>query len=78
MVAGIRLLAIFFVLFAAVLVVRAFQGHRRDTARFLRAALGSIAIAGGILIFFRMPQYGLLMILAGIGLMRVLFQRRRD
>lgn len=77
MLAVVRLLTIFFVLFAVALVVRAFQGRRRDTARFLLAAVGSIAVASGILLFFKMPQYGLLMILAGAGLMRLLFQRRR-
>lgn|GEM_PF-3565010 len=69
-----NVLAAFFFLLGAAIIVRMFRAERRDRARFIRAAAGAFSIAMGNASVLKAPQAALMFFLAGA--MLVLTGRR--
>jgi len=63
-----NLLALFCFLLGFALLVRAFRAAKRDTARYLRAAVGAMAAGAGNALLFKATTLGLLLLFVGVGL----------
>lgn len=64
----LRLLALVFFLLGFAILVRAFRAPRWEFARYMRAAVGAMAVGAGNLLLLRAPTVGLLFILVGVWL----------